>query len=74
MNTDKYNNNPDAKNYSNCDISGSFYEVGVAKEQTQDKEQDKDKEKEKEQVKDKEQSTAETVTACACVGTCAKKS
>lgn len=28
MNSVKYNNNPDAKNYSNCDISGSFYTVG----------------------------------------------
>ena len=28
MNSVKYNNNPDAKNYSNCDISGSFYAVG----------------------------------------------
>ena len=30
MNSVKYNNNPDAKNYSNCDISGSFYTVGPA--------------------------------------------
>jgi hypothetical protein len=25
----KYNNAPNAKNYSNCDISGSFYEVSA---------------------------------------------
>jgi hypothetical protein len=25
-----YNNNPNVKNYSNCDISGSFYTVGEA--------------------------------------------
>lgn len=30
MNSDKYNNNPSAKNYSNCDISGSFYSVTAA--------------------------------------------
>lgn len=67
MNTDKYNNNPDAKNYSNCDISGSFYEVGVAKKE--------DKDKDKEQTQTQEQATAATAaTACACVGTCAKKS
>ena len=29
MNYNCYNNNPDAKNYSNCDISGSFYSVGL---------------------------------------------
>lgn len=70
MNTDKYNNNPDAKNYSNCDISGSFYEVGVAKKQEQ--KEDNDKDKDKEQTQTQEQATA--ATACACVGTCAKKS
>ena len=30
MSYNSYNNNPDAKNYSNCDISGSFYAVGPA--------------------------------------------
>ena len=68
MNTDKYNNNPDAKNYSNCDISGSFYEVGVAKKESKEQEQKEQKEQTQEQ---KEQTTT---TACACVGTCAKKS
>lgn len=66
MNTDKYNNNPDAKNYSNCDISGSFYEVGVAKKESKEQEQDKEQ---KEQTQEQT-----TTTACACVGTCAKKS
>ncbi len=32
-----YNNDPTAKNYSNCDISGSFYTVEVKKATLEEK-------------------------------------
>lgn len=36
-----YNNDPVAKNYSNCDISGSFYTVNVKKTTLEEKKEKK---------------------------------